>query len=235
MVIVRPDRVVRWHRHGFKAYWRWKSRGYPGRPRMPGDVRDLIHEVSIANPLVGRATHSRRTLEVKDRCGSIDRGEVHGQGPSATAGWCTSPLPPIRRPTGSRIRSPRRFLDIQRPNTSFAIAIAIVSMDRSSGGTSIPWASGADPQHRGRHGKMDILSALSDRSGASAWITYLYLVKRTCASCLPPMPTITTERALACRWEKTRPIPDRFFEKARSDPYLTSVVCTIPTSGSNLR
>jgi len=52
-VIVRPDTVVRRHRWGFKAFWRWKSRSYPGRPRIPGEVRDLIHEVSLANPLWG--------------------------------------------------------------------------------------------------------------------------------------------------------------------------------------
>jgi len=52
-VIVRPDTVVRRHRRGFKAFWRWKSRSYPGRPRIPGEVRDLIREVSLANPLWG--------------------------------------------------------------------------------------------------------------------------------------------------------------------------------------
>lgn len=53
MVIVGPDTVVRWHRHGFKAFWRWKSRGCPGRPRIPREIRDLIREVSLANPLWG--------------------------------------------------------------------------------------------------------------------------------------------------------------------------------------
>jgi transposase InsO family protein len=53
MVIIRPETVVRWHRRGFKAFWRWKSRGAPGRPRIPKDIRDLIREVSIANPLWG--------------------------------------------------------------------------------------------------------------------------------------------------------------------------------------
>jgi hypothetical protein len=49
--IVKPETVVRWHRHGFKAFWCWKSRGRPGRPRIPKDIRDLIREVSLANPL----------------------------------------------------------------------------------------------------------------------------------------------------------------------------------------
>jgi len=53
IVIVKPETVVRWHRRGFKAFWRWKSRGRPGRPRIPREVRDLIRKVSLANPLWG--------------------------------------------------------------------------------------------------------------------------------------------------------------------------------------
>ena len=53
VVIIKPETVVRWHRRGFKAFWRWKSRGHPGRPRIPKEVRDLIREVSLANPLWG--------------------------------------------------------------------------------------------------------------------------------------------------------------------------------------
>jgi hypothetical protein len=53
VVIIQPDTLVRWHRRGFKAVWRWKSRGRPGRPRIPREVRDLIREVSLANPLWG--------------------------------------------------------------------------------------------------------------------------------------------------------------------------------------
>ena len=41
MAITRPETVVRWHRRGFKAFWRWKSRGSPGRPRIHGEVRGL--------------------------------------------------------------------------------------------------------------------------------------------------------------------------------------------------
>jgi putative transposase len=54
LTIVRPATVIRWHRAGFKRYWRWKSRPKtPGRPRVPKDVRDLIRSMSEANPLWG--------------------------------------------------------------------------------------------------------------------------------------------------------------------------------------
>jgi hypothetical protein len=49
--IVRPETVLRWHRAGFRAYRRWKSRGRPGRPKIDPDLRDLIRKVSKENPL----------------------------------------------------------------------------------------------------------------------------------------------------------------------------------------
>ncbi len=53
IVIVQPETVVRWHRRGFRAFWRWKSQGVPGRPRTPKDIRDSVREASRANPLWG--------------------------------------------------------------------------------------------------------------------------------------------------------------------------------------
>ena len=51
--IVQPDTVLRWHRQGFRAYWRWKSGPRGGRPRIPTDVRELIARVHRENPLWG--------------------------------------------------------------------------------------------------------------------------------------------------------------------------------------
>jgi hypothetical protein len=51
--IVKPDTVIRWHRAGFRSYWRWKSRARGGRPSTAPDIRQLIREMSIANPLWG--------------------------------------------------------------------------------------------------------------------------------------------------------------------------------------
>jgi len=51
VTIVRPETVVRWHRMGFAAYWRWKSRPRGGRPRIGKEVRDLIRRMSFENPL----------------------------------------------------------------------------------------------------------------------------------------------------------------------------------------
>ena len=51
--IVKPNTVIRWHRAGFRAYWRWKSRSRGGRPKTAAEIRQLIREMSIANPLWG--------------------------------------------------------------------------------------------------------------------------------------------------------------------------------------
>src|SRR5258706_7195378 len=53
LAIVRPGTVIRWHRAGFRLYWRWKSRRRGGRPPVPPEIRKLIREMSIANPLWG--------------------------------------------------------------------------------------------------------------------------------------------------------------------------------------
>jgi transposase InsO family protein len=52
LVIVQPDTVVRWHRQGFKLYWRWKSRN-AGRPKVDPEIRKLIRRMSRENPLWG--------------------------------------------------------------------------------------------------------------------------------------------------------------------------------------
>jgi len=53
LAIIRPETVVRWHRAGFRCYWRWKSRPMGGRPRIESDLRALIRRMSIENPLWG--------------------------------------------------------------------------------------------------------------------------------------------------------------------------------------
>jgi hypothetical protein len=53
LTIVRPETVIRWHRAGFRAWWRWKSRSRGGRPKIPIEIRRLIRDVSVANPLWG--------------------------------------------------------------------------------------------------------------------------------------------------------------------------------------
>ena len=53
LTIIRPETLVRWHRAGFRCYWRWKSRSGGGRPQIESDHRALIRRMSIENPLWG--------------------------------------------------------------------------------------------------------------------------------------------------------------------------------------
>ncbi len=54
VVIVQPETVIRWHRRGFRLFWRWKSRPrLKGRPPAPQEVKQLIRRMSRENPLWG--------------------------------------------------------------------------------------------------------------------------------------------------------------------------------------
>jgi len=53
ITIVRPETLMRWHRAGFRRYWRWKSRSLGGRPQIDADLRALIRRMSVDNPLWG--------------------------------------------------------------------------------------------------------------------------------------------------------------------------------------
>src|SRR5213592_2886690 len=53
LTIVEPETVIRWHRAGFRSFWRWKSRRRAGRPSVAPEIRRLIQEMSLANPLWG--------------------------------------------------------------------------------------------------------------------------------------------------------------------------------------
>src|SRR6478672_4686349 len=54
LMIIRPETLVRWHRAGFRCYWRWMSRPVGGRPQIETELRALIRQMSIENPLGAR-------------------------------------------------------------------------------------------------------------------------------------------------------------------------------------
>ena len=53
ITVIRPETLVRWHRAGFRRYWRWKSRPRGGRPRIEAELRGVIRRMSMENPLWG--------------------------------------------------------------------------------------------------------------------------------------------------------------------------------------
>jgi transposase InsO family protein len=71
LTMVKPENVVRWHRAGFRSYWRWKSRPRSRRPTVAVKIRRLIREMSIANPLWGAPRIHGELLKL-----SIDIGQT---------------------------------------------------------------------------------------------------------------------------------------------------------------
>jgi hypothetical protein len=60
--VVKPETIVRWHRAGFKTFWRWKSRRRAGRPKLDRGLRDLIQRMTGRS----RAAHPGRTAMPSD-------------------------------------------------------------------------------------------------------------------------------------------------------------------------
>src|SRR5947199_3158018 len=67
LAIVKPDTIIRWHRAGFRAYWRWKSRRRGGRPTVPPDIRKLYPRDEHCKSAVGSATGPWRVAQARHR------------------------------------------------------------------------------------------------------------------------------------------------------------------------
>jgi transposase InsO family protein len=90
ITIVRPETLVRWHRAGFRLYWRWKSRSLGGRPKIDADVRALIRRMSAENPLWGAPRIHGELLKLGFEVSqsSVAKYMVRRCGPPSQ-GWCT--------------------------------------------------------------------------------------------------------------------------------------------------
>jgi transposase InsO family protein len=90
LAIVKPDTLVRWHRAGFRSYWRWRSRRRGGRPTVPVEIRRLIREMSIANPLWGAPRIHGELLKLGIDIGqtSVAKYMARRRGPPSQ-GWKT--------------------------------------------------------------------------------------------------------------------------------------------------
>src|ERR1041385_158370 len=63
LILVKPETLIRWHRKGFRLFWRWKSRT-TGRPRLPKDLLALILQMARENPTWGQE-HIANELKLK--------------------------------------------------------------------------------------------------------------------------------------------------------------------------
>ena len=88
--VVKPETILRWHRSGFKAFWRWKSRNRAGRPKVDRELRDLIRRMSRENPLWGapRIHGELLMLGFEVAQSTVSKYMVRGQGPPSQT-WKT--------------------------------------------------------------------------------------------------------------------------------------------------
>src|SRR5467141_3848297 len=90
LTIMRPETLVRWHRAGFRRYWRWKSRRRGGRPPVETELRALIRRMSIENPLWGAPRIHGELLKLGFEVAqsSVAKYIVKRRVPPSQ-GWCT--------------------------------------------------------------------------------------------------------------------------------------------------
>src|SRR6516225_8359938 len=88
LTIIRPETVVRWHRVGFRCYWRWKSRPQGGRPQIDAELRALIRQMSIDNPLWGAPRIHGELLKLGIEVATVGKYMVKRWGPPSQ-GWRT--------------------------------------------------------------------------------------------------------------------------------------------------
>jgi hypothetical protein len=55
LVVVRPETLIRWHRAGWKLFWRLKSR--PGRPTIPAELQTLIRRIAVRSESILGGLH----------------------------------------------------------------------------------------------------------------------------------------------------------------------------------
>ncbi|MGA3340469.1 MAG: hypothetical protein ABSD11_07555 [Methylocella sp.] len=123
LVIVEPETVIRWHRAGFRLFWRWKSRCRGGRPKVTLEIRQLIRAMSLASPLWGALRIHGELLKLGIEIGQTSVAKYmarHRRPPSQ--GWRTflrnhadgiASMESARAAAATASRS-TRFMSIQR-------------------------------------------------------------------------------------------------------------------------
>jgi len=87
--VVQPDTILRWHRAGFTAFWRWKSRKKAGRPKIDQGLRDLIRRMSSENPKWGASRIHGELLMLGFEVAQSTVSKYMVQGGPRSQGWKT--------------------------------------------------------------------------------------------------------------------------------------------------
>src|SRR5215475_14167910 len=87
--VVQPETILRWHRAGFTAFWRWKSRKRAGRPKIDRELRDLIRRMSKENPRWGASRIHGELLMLGFEVAQSTVSKYMVQGRPPSQGWKT--------------------------------------------------------------------------------------------------------------------------------------------------
>jgi transposase InsO family protein len=87
--VVQPETILRWHRAGFMAFWRWKSRKRAGRPKIDRGLRDLIRRMSSENPKWGASRIHGELLMLGFEVAQSTVSKYMVQGGPRSQGWKT--------------------------------------------------------------------------------------------------------------------------------------------------
>src|SRR5437764_836876 len=87
--VVQPETILRWHRAGFKSFWRWKSRNRAGRPKIDRGLRDLIRRMSKENPQWGAPRMHGELLMLGFEVAQSTVSKYMVQGGSPSQSWKT--------------------------------------------------------------------------------------------------------------------------------------------------
>ena len=141
ITIIQPETLVRWHRAGFRRYWRWKSRRRGGRPQISTELRALIRQMSAENRLWDAPRIHGELLKLDSKF-SNRRRQIHGQAPRAAK-------PGMARLSRAimRLVSPQWICSLSRPSAS-----PCSMSSSSSGSTAEPLSGPMSPDIRQRNG-----------------------------------------------------------------------------------
>src|SRR6202171_3686854 len=122
LTIICPETLVRWHRAGFRYYWRWKSRSLGGRPQIETELRALIRQMSMENPLWGAPRIHGELLKLGFEVAqsSVAKYMVKWRGP-ASQEWRTCVI--------TRRTLPPWICSLSRPLALTCYAFVIVRLD----------------------------------------------------------------------------------------------------------
>ena len=157
LVIVRPETVLRWHRQGWKLFWRWSPARGSGRPRLSAEVRELIATMARDNPRWGseriRGELLKLGIAVSKR--SIQRYRRRGPAGPPSQTWRTFLRQPRRRDLGGR--------PVHRPDADVPDAL------RARRHRARPPRAGARERHRAPDRRLGVAPAgRGHRVGAPA-------------------------------------------------------------------